>query len=508
MHALPALAFALATAVCIWFVTAGAWRLFDPEDFGQFYDFQGESFVHGRWDVPPAGIGFEAFIHNGKTYGYFGFAPALARLVLNALFPAMWGRWSRLSLVCGFAFTLIYTYLFRLEAGRLCDPKNENRGMAGKSSACFVLWVGLGTTLIFLAGRAFVYHEAILWGSALAIGCAFHAARYLRGASSADVVAACTLSFLSFFSRMSVGSGTTAMLLLLAAAALVDRRFPVRVRLGRWRTPPPLWHPIAAITTVAIVTGLYICVNQSKFGTLLDGMPFRYYNQVEHDPPRMKRTGGRAVSLCNLRSNVDAYFSPASVQASRHFPWIWFATAPNIYPESKGDIVEPFCSLTAASPGLTLLAGIGTGALVMTMFRRNRGAQAGGALIPSIGAVIGAGPVLISAGISYRYLHDLFPALVILSAMGHARLLAISRTTVRRSLAAAVSVLAIYSIFANVALTLEYQRTIVWHQLQTSAEAAEQRDQFMHWQRSIDACLGVAPGSDSTLGSQNVPVLK
>jgi hypothetical protein len=54
------------------FVTWGDWKFFEQEYFCGFYDAQALSMIDGRFDVPPAAIGDEAFIFQGKAYGYFG----------------------------------------------------------------------------------------------------------------------------------------------------------------------------------------------------------------------------------------------------------------------------------------------------------------------------------------------------------------------------------------------------------------------------------------------------
>src|SRR5947207_7117196 len=86
---LPLLAAVPVLVVFFWMVTYGAGRLFEAEDFGQLYDAQARSLRSGRWDVAPEAIGEEAFIRDGKHYGYFGFVPAVPRMALNALFPAL-----------------------------------------------------------------------------------------------------------------------------------------------------------------------------------------------------------------------------------------------------------------------------------------------------------------------------------------------------------------------------------------------------------------------------------
>src|SRR5205823_9583220 len=102
--------FLLALVVCAWFVTWGDWKFFEQEDFCGFYDAQALSMIDGRFDVPPAAIGDEAFIFQGKAYGYFGIGPALLRIPLVVAFESMEGRWSRMMMIIGTAINLICAY--------------------------------------------------------------------------------------------------------------------------------------------------------------------------------------------------------------------------------------------------------------------------------------------------------------------------------------------------------------------------------------------------------------
>ena len=106
-HAYLIPSFLISLTVCCWFVTWGDWKLFEKESFTRFYDAQARSILHGRLDVPPGAIGFEAFIRDGKTYGYFGIAPALLRIPLVLLFNDMDGRWSRSLMLLGCFINLI-----------------------------------------------------------------------------------------------------------------------------------------------------------------------------------------------------------------------------------------------------------------------------------------------------------------------------------------------------------------------------------------------------------------
>ncbi len=165
-HAFILPAFAMVMIVCAWFVTWGDWHLLDRERFSGFHDAQARSLLHGRLDVPPDAIGFEAFNRDGKSYGYFGIGPALLRLPLVALFPSMDGRWSRLSILAATFLNLLCAY--RLVCG-LEEAEQRQSPIHRFIVWLFILCAGLGSTTVFLASRAYAYHEAIAWGGAFAL---------------------------------------------------------------------------------------------------------------------------------------------------------------------------------------------------------------------------------------------------------------------------------------------------------------------------------------------------
>jgi hypothetical protein len=486
----------------VWMVTYGTWQLTVPESFGQFFDVQAESLLAGRWDVPPQGIGFEAFIHNGKFYGYFGFIPALARIGLNSIAPSMWGCWSRLSLTLGCCVALVYAYQLLLETRQAAGLGPRLTAGTKWVYAGYLIAAGLGSTLIFLASRAYIYHEAIIWGSALALGCYCHLMRYLRKPTATGLAIACALCFGSFFSRVSVGSGAVAAIFLLAVCLAAARALEVGTAKRRWRDVPLRWlnrlgrapvaprgHALAAGATVLAVIVVYVAVNQAKFGTWFDGMPFKLYNQVlfERSRERMQRTRGSAVSWANFRTDANAYFSFRNIRFARCFPFVTSKLTAYFYPESRYDIVERYASLTASTPALSLLA---VGGLCCAFVRPKRRLIAGrnelsdepGAYpaIVMIGAILGAVPVLFSAGISERYLHDFYPLLILGGALGVNRILALRWRLLRWGLLSVLAGLVFFSIWANVSFALIYQRTVVW------GVPKEKQMEFLQWQDQVE----------------------
>src|SRR5215213_5503915 len=65
-----------------WMETFGSFRFMAADSFGSFYDHQAVSWLKGSWEVPEPALSSEAFVVDGKVYGYFGPTPALMRLPL------------------------------------------------------------------------------------------------------------------------------------------------------------------------------------------------------------------------------------------------------------------------------------------------------------------------------------------------------------------------------------------------------------------------------------------
>jgi hypothetical protein len=68
------------------FLIAGhSFRLFEPTELGMSFNSMLEHLLRGQFDIDPRAIRFEGFVHNGKTYSYFGIFPALLRGCLYML---------------------------------------------------------------------------------------------------------------------------------------------------------------------------------------------------------------------------------------------------------------------------------------------------------------------------------------------------------------------------------------------------------------------------------------
>ena len=459
----------LSLIVCAWFVTWGDWKLFEPEGFCGFYDAQALSMLDGRFDVPPAAIGDEAFIFHGKAYGYYGIGPSLLRIPLVVAFQNMDGRWSRMMMLIGCAINLLCAY--RIVRFIRTKPIVSGRTQRLLHSL-FIICAGIGSTNIFLAGRSFTYHEAIMWGGTFSLLFAWTILKYLTQPSYRRLALAGFFAFMAFHCRPTAGAGAV-LAMSLISAILAWRAFT------RSRATPSLLdltavvhpgrHALVAALLVTLTVGTYFGVNYAKFRTF-NGIPLQYYAWYHAIPVRMKITGGTQIHPENIPTALAAYFGPNGITFDPNFPWVRMPRETSMVGSPAIDVVEPFSSVPISMPALLLLAVAGCAPIVQgsrQMIRRVR--------LPALALSIGGGIVLATVAITERYVHDFYPALILCAAVGVSRIEVEKHLWKRTTILAALT---ITSIFANCSFSLVHQRT-------TTGAPLAKRVEFRSMQRTF-----------------------
>jgi hypothetical protein len=423
----PWLIFGVVFGICLlvyaYSVTRGTGALFEPETFGSFYDYQAISLLHGRLDVPEKAISGEAFVFEGHYYGYFGLTPAILRLPFAAAHLRT-GVLSRSFMLGYYAVALVFAFLsLRLCYRRLAGADAEPPAWA---IVMLILNAGMGSTLLFLGCRAYIYHEAILCGAAFAIAATYFCLRFAF-AGGASWIPALTCALLAVHSRPTSGLFALG---LLGLVALHPRR-----RLG-----------IACLCVAGALS--FNLVGYLKFKDFV-GFPLKYH--VQYTPERLARFGGKEFHLVNVPHNFNQYISGLTVSLARHFPYIYPRNvSPEPYGDAMIDMVEPTLGLPWAMPCLCLLAIAGT---LYVLLRTDVLLWPLAALWTS---ATGMGIILLSAVVvSQRYTGDFCPFLICASSVGLAALAA----RLGRSRAAVIAVLwtlTAASIAATVSICLQF----------------------------------------------------
>jgi hypothetical protein len=445
--------FFISLLICAWFVTWGDWKFLEPEEFCGFYDAQARSMIDGRLDVPRAAIGLEAFTFEGKTYGYFGIAPALLRLPLVLASKTMDGRWSRLLMMIACTINLLCAWrILRLLLGRRELHSWWQRAL----HSLFILCAGVGSTNVFLVARSFTFHEAIMWGATFALLFTCALLKYFAQPRLGSLAWVGVFAFMSIHSRATAGAGT--FLALVVVATILICRALVRPGIG-WsalafgREARSWRHALVAAAAVIAIGLSYLGVNYAKFRTF-NGVPLQYYDCYAENSGSLRQTGGRQIHLENIPTTAATYFGVRGLWLDPRFPWVFPSRDATFVGSPAIVLVEGFSTFPISMPALLLLAvssclpfGRGSNETV----RRLR--------LPALSLLLGGGIVLATVALTERYLHDFYPAMIICAAVGVWR---IEQEKHFRSAIILIAALSFVSVAINCAFALENQRLDSW----------------------------------------------
>ncbi len=434
---------ALSTVLFAWMITNGTFRFLQTEELATFYDYQMASLLDGHLDVPDDAIGGEAFIFGGKIYGYFGPTPALLRFPF-ALFAFAFGELSRSYMVAYFVAALVASYLIFLHARRLLGRADAPSPLA---VVLLVGHVALGSTLFFLASRAYVFHEAILCGAAFALFSCYFSLRHLAAGSTHAWRWALLCGVLSLHARPPTGLFALTFLGCVSVAHLITqlRSRPV--------TALPRHLGIGALCVVGVLT--FNGLSYLKFKTF-DGAPLRYSRP--YGPERLAHIEGKSFHTANLPYGFYSYFMRPHFRVEPKFPWLYLGSphpAPD-FPHAKLDLPDHTLAIPWSMPGLFLLSTLGCAAAFFVLPATRR------AILVTWAAVVPMSVALFAAiATAQRYTGDWIPFLVCAAALGLATL-ETAPPRLRLALRSLLATCTLAAIFLTFALTLRYQRETVW----------------------------------------------
>ncbi len=452
-HAAAIVTIALATGCFTWLVTGGSGDLFYHDGFGDFYDHQAVSLVRGRLDVPPDAIGIEAFVSRGRYYGYFGLTPALLR-VPAVLLGVGFGELTRLSMLLAYVACLIGAYLILFEVRRILASAGSALG-----TVLFIANVALGSTILFLGSRAYVYHEAILWGVAFAVWSILYSLRLLREPAGRWWIGALLCGVLSVHARPPTGLAALGMLGVVALTGAFAHRGERRRCLA-----------IAVLSAFGVLS--FNAISYAKFRTL-EGCPLRL--NVQYNAARLARIDGKEFHLSNVPFATYTYFLAPNLLIERRFPWVFLnVSKPGAeFRGAKVDYADKTLALPYAMTGLCVLAVAGVAFAMRHRPVRRAVAVTWISAVPMIIAM------LMAVALAHRYTADFCPFLMAAAAFGVVAFEACGRH-VKVAFGTVLVIATAWSIFLNAAITLHYQGAVIW------GTPDETRARYQLWQHRID----------------------
>ena len=357
--------------------------------------------LQGRFDVPPAIIGEEGFLHAGLVYAYFGIFPALLRLPL-LLHPAAFGTdVTKLSSV----FAAALAVYWQLRAISLLRVR-----LAGTPAEALTLALAIG---VIFGGphaqfmRSSIYEEVMHWAMGFAALFVWQALRGLDQGFSFTILARLGLAAgLAFITRVSTGAGLIAAL----GGLLLVLSWP-----GGWR--PLAWLQAALarrflipVAIVAPFVAITLGVNWARWGNPLVVIDLAAHIMNARYPDRLPRilaTG--EFNLTRVPFGLMYYFAPV-------WPLYWPGGGLmfQAYQQRMVEAELPPASFLLTDPVMLVLAGL------FVARARRMGAAA---LTLAAGLLL---PVALMLGLvfmNFRYRQEFYPLLLF------AALAALLRTT-------------------------------------------------------------------------------
>jgi hypothetical protein len=415
------------------------------------YDQQALAMLHGHLSLPPHSISIEGFIHDGRTYTYFGIFPSLIRMPILLVTHSLDGHLSALSLLAAWLVTALFSTLL-LWRIRIILRGDALLGWAESLSyGVLVFSILAGSVLMSLASTPNAYTEDEAWGVALACGSFFALVGVVERPSWGRVTTCGLLVLLTNLNRATTGYACILGTMLIAVWFALGRAGPER---RRWAVP------VFAAGLLAMVVGC--AIDLAKFSVLF-GYPGS--EQLLYKSYGFSHiNGGKHFSLHFLPSTLQEYLSPGNLSTSSLFPYVTLPALPTQLTAHTELFNMGNTASAPASMPLLFVAGLWG---VITAFGRHRSVVVRSFRILLLVAAATAAAMLVYGTIYERFLGDFMPLLVLASAIGLVDIwirIADKRRSVRTLVPAAVGALALFGFVANMGIAVAPQ--IGWTQTQ------------------------------------------
>jgi hypothetical protein len=251
----------------VFLITNGKFNIGDSSDLGMTFNSMLEHLLRGQFDVDPQAIRSEGFIHDGKTYSYFGIFPALLRLPLYAIDNL--ARYDVTRLYCTLAATL--GLCFKLASVALIRDELSKSRLREITFIVLILSLVIGGSQVqFL--KSMIFQETIYWAGALGAAFVYCALRGLirtREFSTRLFAVMATLAGLELLTRVSTALGLYLAVVLLLAALAWSEANPISNGISRFGRALGCRRNLVALAILLVFASLCGVVNYERWGNPL-----------------------------------------------------------------------------------------------------------------------------------------------------------------------------------------------------------------------------------------------
>ena len=359
----------------------------------------------GRWDVDPRTIGFEAFVHDGRAYAYFGPFPALLRLPLLLMPHWLLANWRDLHVERISCWLAIMIGISAQISAVLWTLSSCPSPVRQKIAPPLVLVCAVSGAPMLLGWRgALIYHEAILWAWALAMvfaALALPMVQRLKPATSRLFCALAMCAGLCLLTRSTTGAG----LCLAFGLLLVNELRGDPDAWSRALMRHQFWAPASVLGALIALSAV---VNRGRWGNPLVFANLRMQViLVPEFPDRLARLQRHGLfDWHRLDIGVLYYLFPIwTPQLDRLLPLR--ARLVDLYDAIEG----PATSLLLTDPAWCLLSLLGLIAVVRRQVFAGEILLAGGL---SVAPVL----MLLAWYLAFRYRAEFAPLMLVFSCIG------------------------------------------------------------------------------------------
>ncbi len=373
-----------------------------------FYDLQARAMFHGHLSLANGALGLEGFVHDGRTYTYFGLFPSIIRMPILLVTSSLDGRLTAPYMLLAWLLTGLFASLLLWRVRFLVRGDSVMGRAEATGFGVLMATIMGGTIWMLLAATPFVFNEDIAWSICLTVGSIFALLGVIERPSWGRVIASGVLILCANLDRSTtgwacvVGAGLIALWFLLGLGGQENRRW---------------FLPVLAAGLIPLAIGC--AVNYAKFGVLFGVSNFeqvwthvnayrRKFLAANHDAEE---------GTIFVPTNIVTYFRPDGLGLSRVFPFVTLpASPPTALNGVLFDRLYRTASLPASTPLLFLLSIWG----LVTAFRPKAIGKVARTRLLLLASGSAGAALMLWGYIAPRYLGDFVPFLVLASAVAMA----------------------------------------------------------------------------------------
>ena len=338
-----------------------------------FFDLQARAMFHGHLSLPNGALGLEGFVHDGRTYTYFGLFGSIIRMPILLITNSLDGKLTTISILVAWLVAGLFTALLLWKVRFLLRGDAVMGRMEATGYGILMAAIMGGSVWMVLGAIPYVFGEDIVWSICLTIGSIFALLGVVERPSRGRVIASGVLILCASLDRATTGWACVLGACLIAAWFFLG--FGGKEN-RRW------WLPIALAGLIPLVIGC--AVNYAKFGVAFN-VPIteQVWSQVNgYRKQFLAANHNSEVGTVFIPTDFLTYFRPDSVSFSNVFPYVTLPTSP---PTAVGgvlfDKLYRTSSVSVSMPVLFLLSLWG----LVTAFPTESSRQGGADAPPAVG---------------------------------------------------------------------------------------------------------------------------